>query len=73
MHNIIIEDERDLQNLDYDYEAYGGTPSISISREQTNTFMEFIQFHHRIRDKSSQIQLQNDLVEHLWERHGEEM
>ena len=70
MHNMIVEDERDLQNLDYNYEAYDGTPSISISREQTSTLMEFMQFHHRIREKGAHIQLQNDLVEHLWEKHG---
>lgn len=67
---MIVEDERDLRNLDYDYDTYDGTPSISISCEQTSTFLEYMQFHHRIRDKGAHIQLQNDLVEHLREKHG---
>ena len=73
MHNMIIEDERDLHNMDYDYETYDETPVIQISREQTNTLKEFMQFHHRIRDKSAHLQLQNDLVEHLWEKYGGSM
>nr|XP_017228190.1 PREDICTED: putative nuclease HARBI1 [Daucus carota subsp. sativus] len=70
MHNMIIEDERDMQNIDYDYETYDETPSIQISRERTSTIEEFMQFHHRIRDKNAHIQLQNDLVEHLWQKFG---
>ena len=70
MHNMIIEDERDLQNLDYDYETFDEALSIQISHENTSTTQEFMQFHHRIRDKSAHIQLQNDLVEHLWEKFG---
>ena len=70
MHNMIIEDERDMQDIDYDYETHDETPSIQISREHTNTMKEFMEFHHRIRDKSAHIQLQNDLVEHLWQKYG---
>lgn len=44
MHNMIIEDERDLQNTDDDYETYEETSSIQISREHTNTIKEFMQF-----------------------------
>ena len=72
MHNMIIED-LDLHNMDYDYETYDETPVIQISREQTNILKEFMQFHHRIRDKSAHLQLQNDLVEHLWEKYGGSM
>ncbi|XP_074359189.1 uncharacterized protein LOC141698401 [Apium graveolens] len=46
MHNMIIEDERDMQDIDYDYETYDETPSIQISREHTNTIKEFMEFHH---------------------------
>ncbi|WOG93065.1 hypothetical protein DCAR_0312346 [Daucus carota subsp. sativus] len=50
--------------------TYDETPSIQISRERTSTIEEFMQFHHRIRDKNAHIQLQNDLVEHLWQKFG---
>lgn len=68
MHNMIVEDKRDLQNLDCDYEAYDGTPSISIFREQTSAFMESCKFTVELEIKV--LQLQNDLVEHLWQKHG---
>lgn len=31
MHNMIIEDERELQNIDYDYDICDETPTITFS------------------------------------------
>ena len=38
-----------------------------MSRENTNTFTEFIETHQCIRDHKIHSQLQLDLIEHLWQ------
>ncbi|KAL9678843.1 hypothetical protein QQ045_016694 [Rhodiola kirilowii] len=70
MHNMIVEDERDLHTPEYNYDAVGESVNVSLNRNRTRNIMEFIQVHHRIRDKQSHIQLQTDLVEHLWQKYG---
>ncbi|RWR76326.1 putative nuclease HARBI1 [Cinnamomum micranthum f. kanehirae] len=66
MHNMIIEYERD-QSLPPNYDAREGECSdLSVSRDHTAEFQDFIQNHLRIRDKRTHSQLQADLVEHLW-------
>ncbi|CAM8926970.1 unnamed protein product [Rhodiola kirilowii] len=70
LHNMIIEDERDLQTDDYDYDSIGESANISLNTNHTRNIMEFIQVHHQIRDKQGHIQLQSDLVEHVWQRYG---
>ena len=42
-----------------------------MSREPTNEFSKFIQVHQRIIDKEVHSQLQQDLVDHLWQLQGE--
>lgn len=72
LYNIIGQDERDTihENMDFNYDAVVVTPAIDLSRNRTSEVMEFIKVHHQIRDKQTHIQLQNDLVEHLWELYG---
>ncbi|XP_052181945.1 uncharacterized protein LOC127794738 [Diospyros lotus] len=72
LHNMIVEDERDTthEDVDFNYDAVAATPTIDLSRNHTSEVMEFIQVHHQIRDKQTHVQLQNDLVEHLWELYG---
>ena len=53
------------------YEQVNGNPTIQLSRENTNTFTEFIETHQCIRDHKIHSQLQTDLVEHLWQLQGE--
>ena len=69
---MIVEDERDTihEDVDFNYDAVTTTPTIDLSRNRTSEVMEFIQVHHQIRDKQTHVQLQNDLVEHLWELYG---
>ncbi|WCJ37999.1 hypothetical protein M5689_019085 [Euphorbia peplus] len=62
--------ERDIHCPDYNYDEVDGTPTIALSRARTIEFLEFVQIHKEIRDKSTHFQLQNDLIEHIWERHG---
>ncbi|XP_020263140.1 uncharacterized protein LOC109839119 [Asparagus officinalis] len=67
MHNMIVEDERNDDYIDFTYDAVEEAPTISVSHERTIDLCEFIQNHHRIRDRQTHSQLQLDLVEHLWE------
>ena len=48
----------------------GEIPFVTPSRSRPNDVREFIQVHQQIRDKQVHLQLQNDLVEHLWQIHG---
>ncbi|XP_020271677.1 uncharacterized protein LOC109846848 [Asparagus officinalis] len=70
MHNMIVEDERNNDYIDFTYDAAEEAPTILVSHERTIDLCEFIQNHHRIRDRQTHSQLQLDLVEHLWERNG---
>jgi hypothetical protein len=73
LHNIIIEDERDPNGVqqDDDYEQVPESIPTTVSREPTIEVQNFIQSHIRIRDKETHSQLQYDLVEHLWQLHGQ--
>jgi hypothetical protein len=72
LHNMIIEDERDEQDtLDFDYEQPDDNPPEPVSHDHPDMLAEFIHNHLRIRDKETHSQLQSDLVEHLWQLHGE--
>lgn len=62
MYNIIIEDESGPGTI----ECYETTPNITMSRERTNEFMEFIETHQQIRDRIVHSQLQHDHAEDLW-------
>ena len=68
LHNKIVEDERDVNEaVEVDYEQIDNNPTIQLSRENTNTFTEFIETHQCIRDHKNHFQLQSDLIEHLWQ------
>ncbi|XP_050278347.1 uncharacterized protein LOC126719884 [Quercus robur] len=46
LHNMIVEDERDVNEaVELDYEQVNDNPTIQLSRENTNTFTEFIETH----------------------------
>ncbi|XP_047335703.1 uncharacterized protein LOC124939257 [Impatiens glandulifera] len=69
MHNMIVEDERELHpqpNIS-EYEQISTSPLVVVvSRTQTPELMNFIQSLHKIKDRAVHNQLQEDLVEHLW-------
>ena len=51
LHNTIVEDERDVNEaVELDYEQIDENPTIQLSQEHTNEFMEFIETHQCIRD-----------------------
>ena len=67
---MIIEDERSVGGIDFD-ESEANMP-VSMLHDTRQELTEFIQNHHQIRDRGTHSQLQADLVEHLWQRHGHE-
>ena len=74
LNNMNVENERDENEaVDFDYEQIDevNNPPIQVSREHANGFMVFIQSHQRIRDQEIHYQLQSDLINHLWQLHGE--
>ncbi|XP_024177898.1 uncharacterized protein LOC112183795 [Rosa chinensis] len=87
MHNMIVEDERDddhyIRNIGRDrdseidqiienYDIVGEPSNVLPSHERTQTLMEFIDNHLRIKDGETHSRLQGDLIEHLWQLHGGE-
>ena len=72
MHNMIVEDERDANGLDFNYDTISESLP-PMSHEHTPELFEFIQNHHRIRDRGTHSKLKQDLVEHLWTLHGDSL
>jgi hypothetical protein len=71
MHNMIIENERD-EEVDYDYDQDDGEVLRPEEYQQRDPLVleEFLKIHHQIEDKETHVKLRDDLVEHLWARHG---
>ena len=43
-----------------------------MSHDETPELHDFLQTHNRIRDRAMNSELQEELIEHLWERYGNE-
>ncbi|KAF8379490.1 hypothetical protein HHK36_028925 [Tetracentron sinense] len=71
MHNMIVEDERDVYIPDLNYDVI--EENITVSHERTVELSQIIQNHRHIRDRGIHSQLQTDLVEHLWKLQGAHM
>ncbi|OMO51847.1 Harbinger transposase-derived protein, plant [Corchorus capsularis] len=69
MHNMIIEDERDL-NADIGICMEALAPKVEMVRDETTGFQEFLARHKQIKNKEAHFALHNALIEHLWERFG---
>jgi len=73
MHNMMIEDERDEQ----EDVVISTPPSISNVEDteinETEQFWQFVARYKKIKDREAHFALQNALIEHLWERHGNEV
>jgi hypothetical protein len=71
MHNMIVEDGC---NEDEDFRCDSVGQLVNLSpREVCNgtcEFHEFMRAHHEIRNVQTHSQLRDDLIEHLWSRHG---
>ncbi|XP_020271864.1 uncharacterized protein LOC109847032 [Asparagus officinalis] len=72
MHNMIVEDERDEQE-----DVVISTPQSIPNAEnmeitETERFQRFLARHKRLKNKEVHFALRNALIEHLWERYGNE-
>ena len=66
MNNIIVEDECDEED-DLSFDGEG--EKVKISHDGTPELEEFIKNYKNIKDKEVHNQLQDDLIEHLWQHH----
>jgi hypothetical protein len=64
VHNMIIEDEGEV---DADERFDDEEENVRASHHRTPNLLEFIKTRKEIRDNESHHQLQEDLVEHLWQ------
>ena len=69
---MIVEDERD-EHL----EVFITTPPRTsdfqeMEENEIELFRQFLSQHKKIKDKDAHFTLQNVLIEHLWERRGNE-
>lgn len=67
MHNMIFEDERDDSIFDKEWDFRG---DLVEPQHGPTSFDQFLHTHHAIRDRVAHNQLQNDLVEHMWQHIG---
>ena len=67
MHNMVIENEGDIGNNDFN--GSDANPLVEVSNAYTPELEDFMQTNYHIRDSVTLSQLQSDLIEHLWERH----
>ena len=70
LHNMIVEDERDNNEMDFSYDASDGIPTPTLISERSSELLQFIHTQHRIQDRDTHSILQTDLVEHLWNMRG---
>ncbi|XP_062230284.1 uncharacterized protein LOC133927990 [Phragmites australis] len=68
MQNMIIEDEREDDDVEYVYEGAGD--DVQHSHDVTPPLMVLSQRYNAIRCKQYHVTLREDLVEHLWQLHG---
>ncbi|XP_048574564.1 uncharacterized protein LOC125555752 [Triticum urartu] len=69
MNNMIVEDERDSGPHDYIYDSMG--VKVTPSHTHAEKLSVFIQMHQRITNRAFHSQLQDDLVEHIWQKFGD--
>jgi hypothetical protein len=70
---MIVEDERATYGgtFDYSYDHLGNDPTPPPN-DFNNDFQEFLRRRHHVRDRQIHRHLQQDLIEHIWERFGHE-
>ena len=70
LHNMIVEDERNANELDFTYDTMDESPTAVVIPERSSELLQFINTQHCIRDKEIHSKLQADLVEHQWNMYG---
>ncbi|XP_044378967.1 uncharacterized protein [Triticum aestivum] len=70
MHNMIVEEERQTGRQSCTFEAMG--ERVTVSRTHAEELSSFIQMTHRIRNFDEHDQLKLDLIDHVWQKFGNE-
>ncbi|KAL8540892.1 hypothetical protein ACS0TY_002222 [Phlomoides rotata] len=68
MHNMIIEDERDLSVLIVEPREVT-TPAVEMSNNKNSNSQDCLRRYSKIRDANAHFELRNALIEHLWEEY----
>ena len=68
MHNMIIEDERDV-NAPIEEQFEVPNPEVEMVGNDNTRFQEFLARHRKIKDKDAHIELRDALIEHLWDEY----
>ena len=67
MHNMIIEDTRDL-NAEIEDNFEVPNPEVeTIMNDENGRFQQFINGYKKIKNKDTHLEFRNALIEHLWE------
>ncbi|XP_074557036.1 uncharacterized protein LOC141813023 [Curcuma longa] len=69
MHNMIIEDERDL-NAPIVEHFEVPTPDVEAAVDDRTRFEDFLARYRQIKDKEAHIALRNALIDHIWEQYS---
>ncbi|XP_073153502.1 uncharacterized protein [Henckelia pumila] len=69
MHNMIIEDERDLSAPIQDARETPA-PEVEMIVDENMKFQEFLNRYKKIKDKYAHYALRNALIEHLWDEYS---
>ena len=69
MHNMIIEDERDLDAPISDAREVP-ISTVELAQEENIRFEHFIARYKQIKNREAYISLRNALIEHLWEQYS---
>ncbi|XP_063941212.1 uncharacterized protein LOC135149424 [Daucus carota subsp. sativus] len=68
MHNMIIEDDRDVSGTFSD-STQASIPNVEMVEDENVRFQDFLSRHKQIKDKEAHIALRNALIDHLWEEY----
>ncbi|CAN6272488.1 unnamed protein product [Urochloa humidicola] len=73
LHNMIVEDEKEMVKFPIDLNEHGGS-SIALSPEVQMggdpVFSEVLRRRANIRNHETHTQLKKDLIEHIWQQYG---
>jgi len=73
LHNMIIEDEKDIEDVSLDLNEEATTSTVqasTISQGHDPVMEEVLQRNADIRDHEAHRQLQSDLIDHIWQKFG---
>jgi len=73
IHNMIIEDEKDIENDSFDLNEEATTSTVqaaTITHGHDPVMEDVLQRDTEIRDREAHRQLQSDLIDHIWQKFG---